>query len=581
MDGCLQEHLHIVEGVPIYTVDLAKYLQCIFREAPHLETFMEHELMQAQIGHCGVCGVLYADEAVPGNVLNPDLARKSWLIHFGFLPLAKFRNDKLWLPLACVRHNVAEKFPGKVAQLISFTLQCALPFFSGHVFGSTLVRVNRIILLADEDALKQACSAKGSSGLKPCIKCANCLAKSHEVEGYHTIAESKFASFRQYDNQEVDQIFQHLANLNARAARTKLEEDEKLSGWKHNDYVWTTNAELRSLLRISDIHYDCMHNYWSNGICGFEISLLFHAITQKAGVARSDLVEFLGLGWRKSNEIGGASNKSQLQSLVKDKLLKVRCSKSFFLFFFLTFCLSFTCACMQVSCDYRGDASQTMMLMPLLNFFLTGLSGVLEVEKEIASVQALCCVCNHILAGKQTPQSIAGLEELQEEHMQRFKQAYDSNIIRPKFHYALHTQKQPEEANCLLDCFSAERKNKTFKAGLAPLIKRLHKFEQSVLLRWLERDIAGFKDTFFDVALVKPRNESGLDYARSVRHAAGEIKESNVLLFSDGAACYVKGCVQNPADKAVYLLAQPLTLRKAFIIVGASGTWKAEWYRFH
>lgn len=184
-----------------------------------------------------------------------------------------------------------------------------------------------MIILADEDALKQACSAKGSSGLRPCVKCANCISKGNEVDGYHTIAESKFSSFRQYDNQEVHQIFQHLAQLNAHASKSKLEEDEKLSGWKHNEYVWTAHAELRSLLRISDIHYDCMHNYWSNGICGFEISLLFNAITQKAGVTRSDLVEFLGLGWRKSNEIGGSSNKSQLQSLVKDKLLKARCKR--------------------------------------------------------------------------------------------------------------------------------------------------------------------------------------------------------------------------------------------------------------
>ena len=71
LQHCLVEHSEILDGVLLYTVDLSKYLQCVFKAAPHIEAFLEKQLAQAQRGRLGVTGVLYADEAVPGNVLSP------------------------------------------------------------------------------------------------------------------------------------------------------------------------------------------------------------------------------------------------------------------------------------------------------------------------------------------------------------------------------------------------------------------------------------------------------------------------------------------------------------------------------
>ena len=336
LQHCVVEHSEIQDGVLLYTVDLCKYLRCVFSAAPHIEAFLEKQLAQAQRGKLGVTGVLYADEAVPGNVLSPDLTRKSWCIYFSYLPLCRFRNEKLWWPLACVRHDVADNLPGKVAQLISFVLQSSLPFLRGQVIGSTLIHTNRLIFLADEDGLKQSLSGKGASGLRPCLKCSNCLAKDKDAPGYHTIEEAKFRRFVPYEDETVRDIFQHLSNLKDHATQSKLEEHEKLSGWKHNDHVYLKSDELWGLLKPSQIHYDVMHNYWSNGVCGQEISFFYKAITEKIGVQRADLVSFLGLKWKKSNEIGAATSSATLQSLVKDKLLKAR-------FCFFDCCISWQC----------------------------------------------------------------------------------------------------------------------------------------------------------------------------------------------------------------------------------------------
>ena len=177
--------------------------------------------------------------------------------------------------------------------------------------------------------MKQSLSGKGASGLRPCLKCSNCIAKDKAAPGYHTIEEATFSRFIPYEDETVRDIFKHLSDLNDHGRQSKLEEHEKLSGWKHNDHVYLKRDELWSLLKPSQIHYDVMHNYWSNGVCGQEISFFYKAITEKVGVQRADLVAFLGLNWKKSNAIGATTSSASLQSLVKDKLLKAR-------FFFLS-----------------------------------------------------------------------------------------------------------------------------------------------------------------------------------------------------------------------------------------------------
>ena len=215
---------------------------------------------------------------------------------------------------------------------------------------------------------------------------------------------------------------------------------------------------------------------------------------------------------------------------------------------------------MQATTDYRGDASQTLTLLPLLNFFARGLAGIQQVQKEVDSLEALCCVCNCILSGKQCPESIQGLETLQARHLELFKTAYSPGSVRPKHHYGLHTMTQTQAAACVLDTWCTERKNKLFKSTLAPLLKRLYKFEQSVLVRWLEHDIEALKHTSFDVSLLAPKDACGYLCARGVQHECGKIMDGNVLLFADGSACQVKGCMQDKVNKSIFVLAQPLEL---------------------
>ena len=117
-----------------------------------------------------------------------------------------------------------------------------------------------------------------------------------------------------------------------------------------------------------------MHIYWSNGVVGQELSLFFSAATDKAGLRREHLEDFLTSGWKPASCIGGASTTAALKNLVSSKLLKTEC-------------------------DYRGDANQCLELCSLLAFYAEHvLSPVCPaIHAEVTSLLALTDCCNNFL----------------------------------------------------------------------------------------------------------------------------------------------------------------------------------------
>ena len=535
----LLEALHHDSEIGIYTVNLQFYLDTLLSKSERLKTFLKRTVVKAHEEQEAIPGCVYLDEVVPGNIIAPDNRRRSWCIYFCWNCLIPFRSDLLWMPLGIVRTDVVETLPGGLPQAVTSILRATLPHFNGLVLDGDLIITEPLYVLADEDGLKKTCSHKGASGLRPCIQCANCISKNNDVEGYFCIHHSEYDDFLPAEDETMLESLHHLQTCRTRSS---LEEAEKLSGWKLNNHVFALDEDLWALLKPSRFIYDAMHCNWCNGICCQELGLFWKAALD-AGIQRSDLEEFLSLGWKQSMQIG-TMDPTALNKLVSPKLLRMDGS------------------------DYRGDATQTLQLVILMTYFAVSLlSDTDELRDHVSCLVALNEICTCILNAKLHPEQVEDLQGLLQKHLQLFKQVYGEDAVRPKHHFNSHLCKQVKDSGIMMDCWPTERKNKVFKRDLAPRIARLRDFEKSILLRWVENDINQLVSKHFEPELVQPIKKQPVDgicFGKSVRGSLGQVFTlDNVLLFheEDGyKAMVVVSCFRS---KELGLIGQRLHLEEA------------------
>ena len=359
-------------------------------------------------------------------------------------------------------------------------------------------------------AVKKLVSHKGSSGIRPCISCGNCIAKNRTAAGYYSIDHNDFSDFTLQDDDTTRRTFEHLKHLHENSTAASLDDAEKLSGWKFNEHSWVWNDRLWNLLKPSRVVYDAMHCIWGNGIACLELGLFWQAASRN-GVHRADLSAFLRSNWEQSLQIGNVP--AGLASLAGPKLLKDDGS------------------------DYRGDSNQTLELVVLMSFFAQqALSGIEGLRDHIASLAALNRLRIAVLNAKLHPEQCPGLLALQEEHLKLFKKCYTAQRCRPKHHYSLHIERQVATFRMLMDTWPTERKHKVFKSDLAPRIKRLDRFERSIMMRWIEHDLSTLARSNFLNHLLQPLKEevSGLKFGKGAYSKGCTLRTNNVLMFKNG-----------------------------------------------
>ena len=505
------------EDTKIYTLNLQSYMDKLTQECPTVVSFCSRTLGASMQNGTGIAGCLYCDEAVPGNVIAPDNRRRSWCFYFTWTPWIPSRKERLWIPVSVIRNDIIDKLPGGLPRAFSVVFRALVPFFQNLVIGSNLVVTEKIWFLGDEACIKAVLSHKGSSGIRPCVRCDNCMGKQRGVDGYPGIETHDFSQFTSATADNVKETFLYLRSLREQGATKKaIDEAEQLSGWKWNEYVFIMDPQLHEFLQIDKTVYDAMHCLWCNGIVNFEIGLFVQRAVLTAEVERVDLENFLSGGWKPSMQFGNYPGIS-LKNLVSSKLLRFDGS------------------------DFRGDASQTLQLMCLLTFFaIEVLSGIEELAAEIECLTLLCRVCCIILNAKVHPHQISGLTDLQCQHQNHFKRCYGEDRIRPKHHYRFHIDQQVDDAGVLMDTWPTERKHRVFKSDLAPRCKKLKDFEKSILLRWWELDLQALTEMNLDAGLqqaFKTGNDKKLKFGRTLQSDIGTcFRVGNVLLFAEGNA---------------------------------------------
>ena len=529
--------------VTMSVTNMQKYIDGLQTKQPKYLYFLKRVMAMEQCARPdGVDGIVYIDECVPGSILAPDNLRKSYCIYFAYRNMAMFRSIYVWWPLAVMRHTETDKLRGGACEFFTRALRACLPFFAGLVLDDeTMIVTKTLFLIADEAALKVCSSAKGSSGLRPCLRCDAFSKDNADVAamlGKYSITHSDFSAFTETSDQEIKEIFQHLETLRTRNTKAALNEAQKLLGWVLNDSVCFLDEELAAYLQPSRFHYDAMHCYWSNGQVNCELGLFFAAATEHGTLTRKQLQDFLSLRWKRTLA-SGIQIDGPLAALVSSKLLKAEC-------------------------DYKGSASQCLELLPLVACFaVTEMQRIASMEAHVQSLQALWKVTSHILQAKNSLDDIHGLQALQKDHLMKFCSCYGPTRIRPKHHFASHIEKQALEAGILLDCFPGERKNNTFKNRLAPLIDRLQGFERSILLRWLEHDAEGLTNYACDDINLRAELDCSSSKTRIAKHVDcvwGSVQAGSYVLMKDNSAFQVVACSKTQ-------LVQGLTLVWVYALV--------------
>lgn len=188
--------------------------------------------------------IWYLDEVVPGNILRPDNARRFWAI---YMSLAEFGSDRLfcaewWMPIGVLRSSVANSVLGGVSQCMRQLLRYTLfePCNMGEVGTTlelsvpTLLRFRVAHIIADESALKALWNAKGASGTRPCMLCANVLSKHSGLGSSHPrlvdITCSDAGRFQLVGDEDIWRAFDSLAADQHRLSRADFALAERASG---------------------------------------------------------------------------------------------------------------------------------------------------------------------------------------------------------------------------------------------------------------------------------------------------------------------------------------------------------------
>ncbi|CAE7234491.1 unnamed protein product [Symbiodinium sp. CCMP2592] len=464
--------------------------------------------------------LVYVDEAVPGNIVQPDNRRKAYLMYISFLQLATtLQAEYSWTTVGCVRHSLVNAAAGGLAGVMcEFVgrLQEELQGFAiqDSTGSPVLVRAQKFWLLADEAALRGTMAAKGSSGVRPCIKCRNACNVGYSIDSLHPITEPDFGVFRRLHVEKLKEYLQHLRQLPNQA---QLERAQTLLGWRY--VPQSLPCRQPDLIPPQRVLYDGQHCFYVNGIVNVELGLFLDAALEAGALKKTaELADALAKhAWQGQG--------MRVARLLSSKLL-------------------------QSGGEYRGKASETMSVLPLVVFFAERVLAPCELLRDnVRSLQLLCRISNYVRFLKQSRDKAAARDmlQLQKKHLELYEKCYGTDKVKPKHHYAMHIPSQLEESHVLADCFPTERRNNLFKQDVAPRMKKLTGFEQAALLR-LARTDAQMQTSFsLQPALENPRPDAALALQLGVAKALC----SRRLLCSSGAI---------EAKKTVYILAPTLAV---------------------
>ena len=257
--------------------------------------------------------IFYTDEVVPGNVLHPENHRKFWAFYFSFREFGPgiLCRRAAWIPVAILRSHSAKEIQGQMARATR-ALLCSC--FAGDrglstvgvvmkvgLQGSSLLFFARLSnLVGDEGALKAMFANMGAGGNLPCMKCRNVLNNTFAGlcnPGFVTIAEPDRSKFRALKDESIWGKVDLLEQRSRTTNKGDFKELQTASGFNHCPEGILADKALREHIRPALVHtYDPMHNLFSSGMVGREISLMFDKM-KEWNIKRAEIESIMQLSW--------------------------------------------------------------------------------------------------------------------------------------------------------------------------------------------------------------------------------------------------------------------------------------------
>lgn len=233
--------------------------------------------------------VLYLDECTGGNVLATHSSKKIAFFYLGVDEVGKLQYHQMWLPYAMMPARDISLVSGGLS---AFTGALLRHFHAQQTQGLTIFGNHYALTLkayvGDYDSIATMYMAKGASGLKPCLLCANILSSRSDVPSidahFQGIESHQTEKFQPVAPAELHSLFDELLVASHGSTQTARQEQERNFGCSLHPHSLLNCSVARELLPISKIVFDSCHCYYANGASATEILLFQAQMEQRLGI---------------------------------------------------------------------------------------------------------------------------------------------------------------------------------------------------------------------------------------------------------------------------------------------------------
>lgn len=392
---------------------------------------------------------LYCDEVLPGNALKVTNHRKLLAWYWSWLEYGRMIHmEGLWLHIFVLRASQVKKIKGGAGQILSKLIELFFndPFdmrlgirleFPGPLADRFLFGRMGVVV-ADEVALKQVFSFKGSSGTMCCFKCSNLVSHVSRLDIHDptsTLQPSCVTDLSGCHQHTDDSVHQNAMNLHARSTVGTKKEFEVLQQscgltYQPGGVLWNPRfPELCGGL-ISIAMFDWMHVMVVGGTWNSETGLMFDSITHQ--ISNQSVDRFL--------QSVHFPTCARSKGTISKHLFEKRGSGPF-------------------SCS----ASEALTLYPCLRALLEDQLPNASTNPACQSYFAICEILDILQQSRSKDIDPATLQAKIEKHLGYRLIAHGPASFQPKVHYQLHFSQQLRFFGRLIACWCHERKHKELK----------------------------------------------------------------------------------------------------------------------
>ena len=254
--------------------------------------------------------VWYGDEAVPGNVLSPDNTRKAFCLYWSFVEfgLELLSRSMMWFLGSICRTSLAKRIPGGISRVMRYMFEvmfgCVDPAINMATAGVILpmpdgsfkiVFAKLHLIIGDEKFIKDVWDCKGSSGLKICMLCSNCmLTRSGYADNSDSLVSADCHVLRTLKKHSNATIWGIARRLRA-CPRNELELRQTQLGFNLNVEGLLYQLHLHAFVQPLQTMYDFFHIFFVGGVIQLEI-FLFLKSARQANV-QAEVRRVSGNGW--------------------------------------------------------------------------------------------------------------------------------------------------------------------------------------------------------------------------------------------------------------------------------------------